>query len=53
MKTQKKEHTHKFNIPTTQEVVLTSGLKTAKDTLKQWKCACGQVITYDLEREVK
>lgn len=46
------DHTHKFDIPVTQDVLLTSGTKKAKDTLKQWQCECGKTITYDMERQV-
>ena len=55
-----KEHEHKFDIPATQDVLLASYKSvegkmeyqntTAKDTLKQWKCSCGLIQTYDLER---
>lgn len=53
MKAQKETHIHKFNIPVTEEIILTQGRKSAKDTLKQWACSCGLRVTYDMEREIK
>lgn len=49
----KEVHEHKFETPATQKVLLTSGRRMAVDILKQRKCACGAVETYDLERSVK
>jgi len=51
------KHEHKY----TEELEITSIIRdysmgedmaviTAKDTLKQRKCKCGKVLTYDLER---
>lgn len=37
----------------TESVTLDLGKKTAVDLLKQLKCKCGKVITYDLERSIK
>lgn len=47
-----KLHVHKFDIPAEQPVLLhdIKGNTTAKDTLKQRKCICGAIETYDLER---
>jgi hypothetical protein len=45
-------HTCKFDKPIEEEVILTQGIKTAKDTIKEFACSCGQFIAYDLEREI-
>ena len=50
---QKEAHVHKFNIPTTQKVLLSAGQKIAVDILKQFQCECGKTITHDLERTIK
>jgi len=60
MKAQKEAHEHKFDKLVTQDILLASykpeegkmkyQATTGKDTLKQRKCSCGLVETYDLER---
>lgn len=42
-----KPHLHDFK-HRTETITLSEGK--AKDTLKQWVCECGKIITYDLIR---
>lgn len=56
----KDKHTHQYKTSVTKTIplgkyVFDSGevryvAMTAKDTLKQRKCKCGRLLTYDLER---
>lgn len=46
----KNKHVHKFDKLVEQTILVSSGLKTAKDKLKQRKCKCGKLQTYDMER---
>lgn len=43
------KHTHKFK---RVDKTITLRLGKAKDTLKQWKCDCGSIQTFDLERKI-
>lgn len=45
-------HQHRFDQPVELVVVIrnSNGLIVGKDKLKQWKCKCEEVQTYDLER---
>ncbi len=52
MKPKTEPHIHKYEELVEQKVLLSAGSKTAQDTLKQRKCKCGKVETYDLERRV-
>lgn len=47
-----KVHKHKYKPTSDKKVLLSSGNKTAVDMLKQRKCECGKVETYDLERTI-
>lgn len=45
-------HVHKF-MPTTQKVMAHQKSRQGfVDTLKQFKCKCGKIETYDLERKL-
>ena len=45
-----RNHVHKFDQKITKKVLLSAGTKSGFDLLKQRKCKCGAVQTYDLER---